>query len=245
MIAKEMKDKSVSLTTDLSTSCTMDPYISITAHDITDTWKLKSRVLCTTVMPERHTAVNIAKRLKETIEEWDLIVFCTTHVNASSMNLAMELCKQFPHHLGCAGHSLQLAIKAGLKLPEISKTTNAATRVVSHFCHSAVAHCALKQCQEQLGVKVNKLQNDRGTRWSSTFIMLQRLYEQQLPMKAVLADETVTKVNVIQPHHERVPVGTDGAADLVARAPSKGYNHNVCRIPLWTVCHIPLPTESG
>ncbi|KAI4794605.1 hypothetical protein KUCAC02_017011 [Chaenocephalus aceratus] len=82
-IANEMKDKSVSLTTDLWTSCTMDPYITITAHYITDTWELKSRVLRTTIMPERHTAVNIVQRLKETIEEWDLVVFCTIHDNAA------------------------------------------------------------------------------------------------------------------------------------------------------------------
>ncbi|KAI4808180.1 hypothetical protein KUCAC02_000246 [Chaenocephalus aceratus] len=147
-IANEMKDKSVSLTTDLWTSCTMDPYITITAHYITDTWELKSRVLRTTIMPERHTAVNIVQRLKETIEEWDLVVFCTIHDNAA-LNLAMELCKQFPHHLGCAGHTIQLAIKAGL--PEIAKTTDAARRVVSHFRHSSVAVCALKKRQEQLG----------------------------------------------------------------------------------------------
>ncbi|KAJ4929913.1 hypothetical protein JOQ06_018933 [Pogonophryne albipinna] len=195
-IANEMKDKSVSLTTDLWTSCTMDPYITITVHYITDTWELKSRVLRTTIMPERHTAVNIAQRLKETIEEWDLVVFCTIHDNASSMNLAMELCEQFPHHLGCAGHTIQLAINAGLHLPEIAKTTDAARRIVSHFRHSSVAVCALKKRQEQLGVKVHKLQNDCATRWNSTFTMLERLYEQRLPVQAVLADETVTKVGI-------------------------------------------------
>ncbi|KAI4817482.1 hypothetical protein KUCAC02_010879 [Chaenocephalus aceratus] len=193
-IANEMKDKSVSLTTDLWTSCTMDPYITITAHYITDTWEIKSRVLRTTIMPERHTAVNIAQRLKETIEEWDLVVFCTIHDNASSMNLAMEFCEQFPHHLGCAGHTIQLAI--GLHLPEIAKTTDAARHVVSHFRHSSVAVCALKKRQEQLGVKVHKLQNDCATRWNSTFTMLERLYEQRLPVQAVLADETVTKVGI-------------------------------------------------
>ncbi|KAJ8344468.1 hypothetical protein SKAU_G00317970 [Synaphobranchus kaupii] len=195
-IAKEMKDKSVSLTTDLWTSCTMDPYITVTAHYITDSWELKSRVLRTTIMPERHTAVNIAQRLKETIEEWGLNVFCTIHDNASSMNLAMEICEQFPHHLGCTGHTLQLAIKAGLNLPEIARTTETARRVVSHFRHSSVAHCALKKRQEQLGIKVNKLQNDCATRWNSTFTMLERLNEQRIPVQAVLTDETATKLNI-------------------------------------------------
>lgn len=87
-------------------------------------------------------------------------------------------------------------MKAGLNLPEISKTTDAARRVVSNFCHSAVAHCALKQRQQQLGVKVKKVQNDCATRWNSTFTMFQQLYEQRLPVKAIIADEKVTKVYI-------------------------------------------------
>ncbi|KAF3854296.1 hypothetical protein F7725_022351 [Dissostichus mawsoni] len=193
-ISNEMKDKSVSLTTDLWTSCTMDPYITITAHYITDTWELKSRVLRTTIMPERHTAVNIAQRLKETIEEWDLVVFCTIHDKQHEPgNGALRAVSPPPWM--CRTH-IQLAIKAGLHLPEIAKTTDAARRVVSHFRHSSVAVCALKKRQEQLGVKVHKLQNDCATRWNSTFTMLERLYEQRLPVQAVLADETVTKVGI-------------------------------------------------
>ncbi|KAI4829749.1 hypothetical protein KUCAC02_001422 [Chaenocephalus aceratus] len=56
-IANEMKDKSVSLTTDLWTSYTMDPYITITAHYITDTWEIKSRVL----RSSRRTANNVLR----------------------------------------------------------------------------------------------------------------------------------------------------------------------------------------
>lgn len=192
-IAKEMEDKSVSLTTDLWTSCTMDPYITVTAHYITDSWQIKSRVLRTAIMPERHTAINIAQKLTETIGEWNLLVFCTIHDNASSMNLAMELCEEFPNHLGCTGHTLQLAIKAGLDLPEIVKTTAAARCLVGHFRHSSVAHCALKKCQENLGMKPHKLQNDCATRWNSTFTMVERLYEQRIPVQAVLKDEETTK----------------------------------------------------
>ncbi|KAJ4926144.1 hypothetical protein JOQ06_008327 [Pogonophryne albipinna] len=59
-----------------------------------------------------------------------------------------------------------------------------------------LALCALKKLQEQLGVKVHKLQKDCATRWNSTFTMLERLYEQRLPVQAVLADETVTKVSI-------------------------------------------------
>lgn len=190
---EEMRGKSVSLTTDLWTSPNMEPYITVTAHYITNTWELKARVLCTTLMPERHTAPNIANRLTEIIEEWGISVFCTVHDNASNMNLAMELCEMSPKDLGCSGHTLQLAIKSGLVLPEVTKTVDAARRVVSHFRHSALATCALKTRQEQLGMKTNKLQTDCPVRWNSTFTMLQRLFEQRVAVQSVLADDAVTK----------------------------------------------------
>lgn len=175
-IMREMKGQSVSLTTDLWTSTTMDPYITVTAHYITDAWKLKARMLCTSMMSERHTAVNITDRLSEIIKEWDITVFCTVHDNASNMNLAMELCEKFPEDLGCTGHTLQLAIKSGLVLPDVVRAIDAARRVVSHFRHSALAPCALKRRQEQLGIRANKLQNNCPVRWNSTVVMLQRLF---------------------------------------------------------------------
>ncbi|KAJ8381066.1 hypothetical protein SKAU_G00018440 [Synaphobranchus kaupii] len=124
-----MKDQSVSLTTDLWTSPTMEPYITVTAHYLSATWEMKAKVLRTCPMPERHTAADIAQRLTDTIREWGPAVFCVTHDNASSMNLAMTLREDFSHDLGCTGHTLQLAIKAGLDLPEVAKAIDAARRV--------------------------------------------------------------------------------------------------------------------
>ena len=89
---------------------------------------------CIPVMTERHTAVNISRRLSETIKEWDHLRFAV-HDNGSNMNLAMKLCELFPKDLGCTGHTLQLAIKAGLVLLDIAKAIDAARCVVSHFRH--------------------------------------------------------------------------------------------------------------
>lgn len=152
----------MSLTTDLRTSSTMEPYILVTAHYITNKWQLKARALCTSIMSERHTAANIADSLSEIIKEWGIQVFCTVHDNASNMNLAMELCELFPNDLGCTRHTLQLAIKSGLVLPDVAKVIDAARRVVSPFHHSALATCALKRRQEKLGIRAKKLENDCG-----------------------------------------------------------------------------------
>ncbi|KAJ8414397.1 hypothetical protein AAFF_G00052670 [Aldrovandia affinis] len=152
----------------------MEPYISMTAHYLTATWEMKGKVLRTCLLPERHTAANIAQRLMDTIREWGLVLLYTI----------MTLCEDSSHDLGCTGHTLQLAIKAGLDLSEVAKTIDAARRVVT---------CALKKRQAQLNVKKNRLQTDCPTRWNSTFTMLVRLHEQRIPAQAIFEDKTVTK----------------------------------------------------
>ncbi|KAL7404571.1 hypothetical protein ABVT39_016476 [Epinephelus coioides] len=121
------------------------------------------------------------------------MVFCVVHDNASSMNLAMSLCEDFNQDLGCAGHTLQLTIRAGLDFAEVAKTSDVARRVVSHFRHSAVAKSALKHRQAHLNVKEKRLQTNCPTHWNSTFTMLEQLNEQRIPVQDVLEDETVTK----------------------------------------------------
>ncbi|RXN01237.1 hypothetical protein EOD39_7385 [Acipenser ruthenus] len=117
------------------------------------------------------------------VQEWGIDVFSTVHDNASNMNLAMEICDQFLNDLGCSGHTLQLAIKTGLRLPDISKAVVAARQVVGHFCRSALATSELKKQQVQLDYKQNKLLSDGTTRWNSTLFMLERLFEQQLAVQ--------------------------------------------------------------
>ncbi|MGH0152988.1 UNVERIFIED_CONTAM: hypothetical protein FKN15_038163 [Acipenser sinensis] len=121
------------------------------------------------------------------VQEWGIDVFSTVHDNASNMNLAMEICDQFLNDLGGSGHTLQLAIKAGLSLPDIPKAVVAARRVVGHFCRSALATSELKKQQFQLDYKQNKLLSDCTTQWSST------LFIESIAWLFRLTDETVTK----------------------------------------------------
>ena len=62
---------SVALTTDHWTSPAVDSYVGLTAHFITQEWKLQTRVLQTKEVRERHTALNIDD-LRAVIDEWDL-----------------------------------------------------------------------------------------------------------------------------------------------------------------------------
>lgn len=84
----------------------------------------------------------------------------------------------------------QQAVKAELDLLEIAKTNDAARHVVSHFRHSAAANCALKKTSGTAE------QNNCATSWISTFITLEELYEQQIPVQTLVADETITEAKL-------------------------------------------------
>ena len=60
---------SLGITTDIWTSCVNDAYISVTAHFITDSWRLVSCILGTYPFPGHH---NIVDKLKEVIQDYGL-----------------------------------------------------------------------------------------------------------------------------------------------------------------------------
>ena len=82
--------KSLAMTTNIWTSCANDTYISVTAHFITDGWKLVSCVLGTYPFLGHHTAINTVDKLKEVIQDYDLTmgqVKAPIHDQASNMKL--------------------------------------------------------------------------------------------------------------------------------------------------------------
>ena len=106
----------LALTTDIWTSRTTQAYVTLTAHYITEEWKIQSYVLCTCEMAERHTSINIATRIEEATEMWnidDKHVSAVVTDNASNMSAAVVDILEW-NHLPCFVHTLQLAVKKGL-----------------------------------------------------------------------------------------------------------------------------------
>ena len=64
--------RNLAFTTHIWTSRTTEAYMTITAHYISDEWKLESNVLCTSEVAERHIGANIASRIREVLEVWDI-----------------------------------------------------------------------------------------------------------------------------------------------------------------------------
>lgn len=61
-----------STTTDLWSSTTTEPCISLTVHFVNEEFELKSSCLQTPYFPDDHTGENIALGLREALAAWDL-----------------------------------------------------------------------------------------------------------------------------------------------------------------------------
>ena len=91
------------------------------------------------------------------------------------------------------GHTLQLCVNAGLKIPAISNVVAAGRRLTTHFHKSEPALRALRNRQRDMRVEQHQLIQDVKTRWNSTYYMIEHLIEQRWPLTAVMSDSTITK----------------------------------------------------
>ena len=171
----------LALTTDIWTSRTTQSYVTITAHYITEEWKIQSYVLCTCEMAERHTSINIATRIEEAAKMWNIDgkhVSAVVTDNASNMSAAVVDVLEW-NHLPCFAHTLQLAVNKSLDANSLVHLSSLGRKLVSHFKHSALAIAALSCKQEQMNLPNRRLLQDVVNRWNSTFLVFKRLLEQR------------------------------------------------------------------
>ncbi|XP_075325281.1 E3 SUMO-protein ligase ZBED1-like [Odontesthes bonariensis] len=195
----ELKEKlasaDVALTTDCWTALTTESYITVTCHYIEEDWQVKSAVLLTESFSDKHTADNLAEKLKESVDDWGLAgrVAACVHDNARNIVAANDPTRVSWQSLPCFAHTLQLAINDGFAL-DMHRVIAAAGRLVKHFHHSTPATRALEAKQEQLQLPKHRLIQSCKTRWNSVRDMFERLMEQRWAVTAVLSDRTVTKI---------------------------------------------------
>lgn len=183
----------VALTCDAWTSRATESYVTITAHHVTDEWKLASHVLQTRAMHESHTGENIATLLREAVNEWGLEEKDPIVVTDNAANMAVAARLAEMSHLQCFAHSLNLASQKALKLPTVARLLGRIRRVVAFFRRSTIASYQLKIKQEQLQLPKHKLIIDVVTRWNSSYDMTERFLEQQPAICAALLSAEVRK----------------------------------------------------
>ncbi|KAK7891329.1 hypothetical protein WMY93_023292 [Mugilogobius chulae] len=176
------------VTTDLWSSRTMEPYISLTVHYIDVNFNLVAKCLQTAFMPEDHTGQNIANGLKDAMAAWTLReekLVCMTTDNASNIRLAAEL--NGWTRLQCFGHRLHLAIENAMKDPRVSRAVGVCKKIVASFSYSWKKKRDLAEAQKQLNLPEHSLKTECPTRWGSRQAMIERILEQQKAIAQVLS----------------------------------------------------------
>ncbi|XP_077097966.1 E3 SUMO-protein ligase ZBED1-like [Siphateles boraxobius] len=180
--------EAVSLTADMWTSFNMDAYLAVTCHYVDDSVKLATVLLGVLPFPELHTAVNISAAMRSLMEEWGIEGKVTSIVTDAGANMVASVRSLNLRHALCFAHSLNLVVKKSLDAtPGLEKLRTRARKVVTFFKTSTTANEKLKEVQEQMNHPVKKLIQEVDTRWNSTFLMLQRLYEERQSVGAALA----------------------------------------------------------
>ena len=140
--------------------------------------------------PEDHTGMNLQDALYQTLINWGLdaskLVAMTTD-SGSNIVLACELLHW--RRLSCFGHNLDLAIQKGLTDGRVERVLRVCRQIVSSFSYSWKRRRELIEEQEKRNLPKHKLKADVKTRWGSVFDMINRLMEQQEPIRVILAND--------------------------------------------------------
>ena len=91
MTRKLQQETFVSLTGNIWTSIAIDAYLTLTVHFISDAWEMRSVVLGTKPLDERHTGENIVTWMEEMLAEFSIgtsKVVAFVHDSGSNINLA-------------------------------------------------------------------------------------------------------------------------------------------------------------
>ena len=140
--------------------------------------------------PENHTGVHIEEYLQKGLESFE-IPLSKIHLivtdNASNMKAAVK--NSGMASIPCFIHTLQLCVHDSIFSQKTIKEILSLCRgITSHFNHSPIACAKLKSIQQQLSIEPHKMKQDVPTRWNSSFEMLQRTFEQKVPLATYAAE---------------------------------------------------------
>lgn len=178
-----------SLTTDLWTSVTREPYMSLTIHFFNRNG-LRSLTLATTYVPDKHTGINLAAHLESFLHRWQLTKEDITSITTDSAANMVKMSKELEmRRLPCFGHLLHNAIQFGCKEETIQTTSAKCKKIVAYFHYN-------NERKLKLGIELSKsnkaqleMKAECPTRWGSMFNMVQRVCENLVEIKRVLVDD--------------------------------------------------------
>lgn len=204
MTVERVKDtlknvEAVCLTTDGWTSKTNQSFISVTAHFIDP----KNETLISSVLlgcidfDEKHTSDNLARFLRNLVEEWNLSNKLTAIITDNAANIKAAIRKCNWRWLSCFAHSINLTVQSSLDC--IDSTLSKVKSIVQYFKKSSHALAKLNDYQKRTSSPILKLKQDCPTRWNSTYEMINRIIAIKDPIIATLAVLGNPELNCLNP----------------------------------------------
>jgi len=170
---KLLENQHVAITSDIWTSPSQEPYISLTTHHLDADFDLVLLPLECSFFSGSHTAQRILRKTEQMLVRSSISEQQVTAMvidNAANAQLAGSLASF--DSMPCAAHTLQLTVKQVLEQPEIAALLKKVRKIVGAFKHSALKVQELKDEQKRLGMKLRKLLQDVVTRWNSVYLMI-------------------------------------------------------------------------
>jgi len=164
----------------------------MTAHFVQSN-SLNTVVLCTKKLLNNHIGENLAEILLTEFNKWDIQSKIAAIVTDGGSNIKAAVRLMNLPHVPCTAHKLNLIVSQALMTDidyddQVSFEDNDADQIkfllkkcrsiVGIFKRSEVGNRHLVEKQKQLGMtNTLKLKQDVRTRWSSTLVMLERLFK--------------------------------------------------------------------
>jgi hypothetical protein len=180
LMQKTAKAKCILLTTDLWTASNLTGHMVVTAHYITDNWKLLKVIIGFRPLPPPHTGLAIEDCLSQTLIDWKAVnklAFVTLeNVAMTWLQRFLNNCSQAlgsatsPYfHVQCLAHVINLVVKDGL---QTVGTAVERLRASVHYFHGLSARMDLfEKALAIVHIDINKKHpcKDIPTWWNSTF----------------------------------------------------------------------------
>lgn len=178
----------ISFGLDIWTSPNQIQTMGITAHFVSDDWKLINMVLDCHPFPGVHYGIDIYRLFESILVEWNLQdrIATITLDNASNNDTFVENCIEnisyfnAEMHIRCFAHILNLC--SVIFLDEKDERINKLRSIIVELRLSPKKMSFLEQICVELGVKHLKPQLDVKTRWNSLYLLIIRALEIRLQL---------------------------------------------------------------
>jgi hypothetical protein len=202
-IVEALLGQFIAITADAWSSPALDAFLSLTAHYIDKNFNPATLPLECSPFSGSHTAERIYEKLQQLCNRNGIsedYVSAIVADNAANQKKAGELAPY--DSLGCAPHTLQLTVKLILDDPVCSAILKKCRKIVSAFKHSALKNEELREEQERFGLALRRLLADVKTRWSSTYMSVDIMCDNQKPIDVVCMRHADPQTDIALSRHK-------------------------------------------